>query len=610
MKLLRSAAYVSGFVFLLLFCLQASPQNFRGSIVGTVLDASGARVASAKITVVQKETPTNSRETTSGSQGEFRVDDLLPGAYVVTVKAAGFADATSDVSVLVSTARDLTVNLIVAAASSTVNVQGTASSITTESIDTTSAVHQSVVTAHDLNTIPLAARSFANIAYLAPGTEPVEPSDPTKARITAVSTGGSSGLNNQLSVDGGDDSDDYIGGFLQNISPDAIQEFAFKTAGEDADTGGTTAGAAVITTKRGTDEWHGGAAFYERDASLNARAPIDNPAPNPKQPFSRQNYIGTIGGPIVKTETPLFRRFRVRGGACEHRLQRRHTHTISSTGNVSVRWTDSRSDLDPNAQQHSRAVPRFFGDARLDYDQSARSEWFLRYAADNYTTQNDLVQQGTLPTTGATSHSNYMNMVLGNSFSFSPTWLGLLTIDASYLHHTEARNQDLGFALAFPFSSTTLTTSGFETFGDNQFATPITAFPVLRNQEKYQLRYDVSHTMGNHTLRFGVNFIHEPVLSGALSGTAEILHVFTMDPTDYLGNEAQFTHDLNCDCQRRLDTTCSRHSCGQRQLFAKCATPRRLRGRFMAHNSATHRELRTAVRHNFWLVRSFGTNAG
>ncbi len=100
----------------------------------------------------------------------------------------------------------------------------------------------------DLETIPLAARSFANIAYLVPGTEPVEPSDPTKARITAVSTGGSSGLNNELSVDGGDDSDDYIGGFLQNFSPDTIQEFAFRTAQDDADTGRTTAGSVVITT--------------------------------------------------------------------------------------------------------------------------------------------------------------------------------------------------------------------------------------------------------------------------------------------------------------------------------------------------------------------------
>jgi hypothetical protein len=126
----------------------------------------------------------------------------------------------------------------------------------------------------------LAARSFANISYLAPGTEPVEPSDPTKARITAVATGGSSGLNNEVSVDGGDNSDDYIGGFLQNFSPDAIQEFAFKTAQTDADTGRTTAGSVVITTRSGTDDvarrW-----LLERAAALNARFPIDNPLPIP-----------------------------------------------------------------------------------------------------------------------------------------------------------------------------------------------------------------------------------------------------------------------------------------------------------------------------------------
>ena len=546
---------------LFLFASAAFAQNPRGSLVGTVQDPSGARVARAGIEVKSSDSSID-RHTTADSQGEFRIDALPPGTYKLIASAQGFTEASSDVTVLISTARDVTVTLTVASAQSTVTVQGSAASVTTEPIDTTSAVHEGVVTAQDLATIPLAARSFANIAYLTPGTEPVEPSDPTKARITAVSTGGSSGLNNQLSVDGGDNSDDYIGGFLQNFSPDVIQEFAFQTANEDADIGGTTASAVVITTKRGTDDWHGGAAFYERDASLNARFPIDNPPPNPKQPFSRQNYVATIGGPIAKQKFYFFAGIEA---VDEHASI---AYSPASQTQFNALATLASEGLIPGVSSitvpSSVPVPfhDFLGDIRFDWNQSSRSQWFVRYAADNYTTQNALVQQGTLPSTGATSHSNYMNTVVSNTFAFSPTWLGVLTIDGSYLHLTEARNQTLGFALAFPFSSTSSTISGFETFGDNQFATPITAFPILRNQEKYQFRYDVSHTAGHHAPRFGVNFIHEPVLSGALTANAENLTVFPLDPTDYLSDTAQFTEDLNCGPSATPGTTCTNTPAG------------------------------------------------
>ena len=188
----------------------------------------------------------------------------------------------------------------------------------------------------------------------------------------------------------------------------------------------------------------------------------------------------------------------------------------------------------------------YMGSVRLDWAQSERSQWFIRGSLDNYTTNNDLVQQATLPSTGATSGSKYTNMVLNNQMTFSPTWLGSFTFDASFLHHTEARNQYLGFALAFPFSSTFPTISGFETFGDNQFATPITAFPVLRNQEKYQFRYDVSHASGKHSPKFGINFIHEPVLSGALSGTEEGFLQYANNPSFYAANPGQFYFDPSC----------------------------------------------------------------
>src|ERR1035437_8423686 len=530
--------------FVLATILQA--QNPRGSLRGTVQDATGARIPSARI-VVQSVDSSMQREAASEDRGEFRLDDLLPGAYRMTVSAAGFAPAQADVSIAVSSAREVTVTLKAAVPAETVSVQGQNSSITTQPIDLVSVVHQGVVTRQDLQTLPLAARSFANIAYLAPGTEPVEPSDPTKARITAVATGGSSGLNNEISVDGGDNSDDFIGGFLQNFSPEVIQEFAMRTAQEDADTGGTTAGSVVITTRRGTNDWHGEAALYERAAGLNARFPIENPAPDPKQPFSRQNYVFTLGGPLKKDKIWMFSSFEyVHENASI-------AYSPSSQAEFAALATLALDGLIPGVT--TIAVPEntlipfrdYTGSLRFDCAQSTKSQWFLRTSEDSYITRNNLVQQATLPSTGLTTHNNYWSTVLSNSYAFSPSWLGTFVFDASTLHLTQVRNSSLGFALAFPFSSTSQTVTGFETYGDNQFVTAITAFPNLRNQQKYQFRYDVSHSTGDHAFKFGINFIHEPLLGGSFPGNQETLYSFSNDPSFYTQNSttlAQFPIDM------------------------------------------------------------------
>jgi Carboxypeptidase regulatory-like domain/TonB dependent receptor len=526
-------------LFTLLLAATLSAQNVRGSLRGTVQDVTGARISSAKI-VAQLSASSVRREASSEDRGEFRLDDLQPGNYRITVNATGFATAQADVVVAVATVRDITVTLKPSLAPETVQVRADVSSVTTQPVDLASAVHQGVVTSQDLETLPLSARSFANIAFLVPGTEPVEPSDPTKARITAVSTGGSSGLNNELSVDGGDNSDDWIGGFLQNFSPDVIQEFAVRTAQEDADSGGTTAGSVVINTRRGTNVWHGSGAFYERASALNARFPIENPAPNPKQPFSRQNYIGTLGGPVVRDKVWIFSSFEyVHENASI-------AYSPTSTAQFDALSTLAAEGLIPGVP--SIPVPAnvpipfrdYIGSLRFDWAQSSRSQWFLRTSEDNYVTHNALVQQATLPSTGLTTHNNYWNTVISNTYAFNPRWLGTFVFDASELHLTQARNSTLGFALAFPFSSTSLTVSGFETFGDNQFATPITLFPDLRNQEKYQFRYDVSHATGDHAFKFGINFIHEPVLSGAFPGNAEQLIAYPNDPAFYAADPSQF----------------------------------------------------------------------
>ena len=242
-----------------------------------------------------------------------------------------------------------------------------------------------------------------------------------------------------------ENSDDWIGGFLQNFSPDGVQEFAVRTSNEDADTGWTTAGSVVITTKRGTNEWHGDGAFYERAAALNARFPIENPAPNPKQPFSRQNYVGTIGGPIAKDKVWFFTSFE-------------NVHE-----NASIAYSPaSTTQFDALAQLASEglitgvpsiAVPAnvpipfrdYIGSLRFDWAQSSKSNWFLRTSEDSYLTHNALVQQAHI----ALDRPDHAQQLLECSAQQSPTlsiqpgW-AIWCLDASLLHLTQTRNSDSG----------------------------------------------------------------------------------------------------------------------------------------------------------------------
>src|SRR6202140_5103040 len=272
-------------------------QRVQGTLLVAVEDAAGGRVAGAGVTVTLEKAAV-SRSATANERGEVRFESLPPGTYSIAVRASGFEEKTSRVTVSVSSQATFAVILGPETLKQSIQVRDRGPSLASQPVETTGSTINTVVTAEDLDEIPLSARSFANIAYLAPFTAPVEPSDPTKARITAVSFGGSSGLNVDLSVDGGDNNDDYIGGFLQNYSPESIQEFAVRTAQFDADTSRTNGGSVIISTRRGSDDWHGSASYFYRGNALNARNILDNPEPNPKQPFSRQNFVGTLGVPI------------------------------------------------------------------------------------------------------------------------------------------------------------------------------------------------------------------------------------------------------------------------------------------------------------------------
>jgi len=521
---------------LLLFPLVVLAQNPQGSLLVAVEDATSGRIAGAGVTVaLEKSTVTRSGNT--DTHGEARFDSLPPGVYKITVRATGFDEKITRVTVSVSSQATFAVILGPQTLKQSVQVRDRGPSLATQPIETSSGTIKTVITAEDLDEIPLFARSFANISLLSPFTAPVEPSDPTKARITAVSFGGSSGLNVDLSVDGGDNNDDYIGGFLQNYSPESIQEFAVRTAQFDADTSRTNGGSVVISTRRGSDEWHGSASYFYRGNALNARNALDNPAPNPKQPFSRQNAAGTLGGPIKPGKLWFFSSYEYIHEDASVAYSAPSLSQFNALEQLATSgFLPDVSSIGPVPSSVPQPYRETLFSTRLDWAQSARSQWFVRGSFDRNHTRNDLLQQGTLPSTGATTTSNYYSILLNQQFQFNPATVGSLTLAASGFHHAKARNSTIGEAVDFPFTANFLTTSGRETFGDNQFATSITAFPIRRDQQKYQFRYDLSHSRDAHALRFGVNFIHEPVLRGALSGNAETLFAYPRNPSFYVAN--------------------------------------------------------------------------
>src|SRR6202171_220600 len=251
---LRAPIILAGWVFsLLLFSQIDVAQTTTGALIGTVSDINGARVASATVSA-QAVGSSLKRVAATNSSGEYRIEGLPPDDYRVTVTATNFSPVTYVIRVTVNSSPTIPVVLKPGAVTASVQVADGGSSLYSQPLETISSVQKPLIAKKDLANIPLSHRSFANIAYLAPMTQPVEPSDPTKARITAVAFGGSSGLNVDLSVDGGDNNDDYIGGFLQNYSPDAMQEFVVRTSQFDADTSRTNGGSVIISTRRRTDQ--------------------------------------------------------------------------------------------------------------------------------------------------------------------------------------------------------------------------------------------------------------------------------------------------------------------------------------------------------------------
>src|SRR3954470_21577962 len=266
---------ISCLVFIGLIVLGLSPTALAqttistGSIQGTITDQSGAVVSGAKVAITNKGTGQTLSVTTTSS-GTYASGALNPGEYRVRVEAKGFKTSETPVTVQVNVTSSANLKLAVGQESEVVEVQGSEVAVNTEQ-----ATVQGILTAQQIENLPINGRNFLDLAQLEPGVQIQDGQnfDPTKAGYSSISFGGRFGRTARINVDGVDVSDETVGTTTADVPASAIEEFQLSQSSLDLSQDLTSSGAVNVTTKSGTNALHGEAFGFLRDHSLDARSP-------------------------------------------------------------------------------------------------------------------------------------------------------------------------------------------------------------------------------------------------------------------------------------------------------------------------------------------------
>ena len=304
----RSRALLAIVVFAL--ALAAAPLAYgqaTGSMTGTVTDATGAAVTGAKVTVTAPATGLT-RDATTDEAGHFLVNLLPVATFNVRVEIAGFQPAEArDVKLQVDEHRELDFKLT--PASVTTNVEVTATEVAVQTTDSTLG---QVINSQQVAELPLNGRDFVQLATLTPGTTQETnpnsffnggPSSEVSARGSySLSVGGSRASSTDWLLDGNDNNELTAGGIAILPSLDAIQEFKVLTYNYSAEWGTRAGPTVLVTTKSGTNQFHGSLFEYFRNTSLDARSYFAAT----KEQFNLNQFGGSLGGPIKKDKTYFF----------------------------------------------------------------------------------------------------------------------------------------------------------------------------------------------------------------------------------------------------------------------------------------------------------------
>lgn len=471
-KLGRFSGLLLAFAGLLLFSfpLLAQTTISTGSIVGTVTDPSGAVVSGAKVSIANAATGQEINTKTNAS-GAYSSGAIVPGSYTVKVSAKGFSTVSMPVTVQVGNTSTANAKLAVGQESQVVEVQASEVQVNTEQPTV-----QGVLNAAQISNLPVNGRNFLDLAQLEPGVQIQDGQnfDPTKAGYSSISFGGRYGRTARIEVDGVDVSDETVGTTTTDIPASAIQEFQISQSSMDMSTELTSSGSVNVTTKSGTNAYHGEAFDQFRDSSVAAALPTP---PGFKAPFQRSQFGGNFGGPILKNKMFFF---------LDGERTKQDTQVPVP---VSAPFTQySGTFADPFREGNVLG--------RLDYQLGSNAHAFYRFS----------YFENSLGATFGFGYSVYTNKDYTRTHVVGVDWnTGSFThsIRFSYLKFQNQIINTLNSSL--PFAN-----AGAELFmgGSGLVAGPNLLAPQSTPQSNHEIKYDGSKVWGSHIIRYGVAYNH------------------------------------------------------------------------------------------------------
>jgi hypothetical protein len=312
LKTMKVVLFSLIFALCLVNSLPSRGQVAGGTLSGTITDPSGAAVANAQVVIKNSATGV-ARSVTTNTDGFYSAANLLPGDYEVAVSATGFnTGVKKGITINVGSQPVFNLALQIGTVSNSVEVSTEAPTVQLTSSDISATVSATTV-----RELPLNGRSWTDLAALQPGVSTIQ----TQPSFATGADRGNRGFGQQLTISGarpqqnnyrldGISLNDYANGapgsvLGGNMGVDAIQEFSVLTSNYSAEYGKTSGGVVNAVTRSGTDAFHGSAYEFLRNSALDARNFFEDPT-QPKAQFRRNQFGGTIGGPIVKDRTFFF----------------------------------------------------------------------------------------------------------------------------------------------------------------------------------------------------------------------------------------------------------------------------------------------------------------